>query len=281
MKNNMIESGKLPVKNDIRILYVLSLIIAFMVAFVSVIGILYPKSIYPSEDLFHTFFPNDIVNLIAGLPFLLISLWLAGRGKLIGLLCWPGAIFYVLYVYFPYIICVPFNILFIPYLVLFSLSIYTLIGIVAIIESNVVSQQLSGNVSARISGGILIGLAVLSISRQSALMVNTLINKTIMAPQLLAQCIDDFTLLPVLFLGGFFLWKKKPLGYVAGAGLLIVYGVLSLGLIPLLVIQSSLKNKPLDISAIIIVAVMALICLIPFAFFLKAVNNVNKTNGKK
>ena len=29
---------------------------------------------------------------------LLVSMWLTRRGKLIGLLCWPGALFYVLYV---------------------------------------------------------------------------------------------------------------------------------------------------------------------------------------
>lgn len=276
MKKTGINSELLPVRFDIKILYVSSLIIALMVAIISIIGILYQNSIYPTENLLHSFVPNDIVNLLAGFPLLLISVLLAWRGKLIGLLCWPGAIFYVLYVYFPYIICVPFNILFLPYLILFSLSIYTLIGIIVSIDGNAVSNYVSDIVLAKISGGILIGLSVLIVLRQTGLIVNALINKALIDPQELALWIDDFSIAsPAMFLGGFFLWKKKPLGYVVGAGLLIAYGVLSLGLIPFLVIQSHLKNTPIDLLAIVILAVMAVICLIPFSFFVRGANNMN------
>ena len=276
MKKTGINSELLPVRFDIKILYVSSLIIALMVAIISIIGILYQNSIYPTENLLHSFVPNDIVNLLAGFPLLLISVLLAWRGKLIGLLCWPGAIFYVLYVYFPYIICVPFNILFLPYLILFSLSIYTLIGIIVSIDGNAVSNYVSDIVLAKISGGILIGLSVLIVLRQTGLIVNALINKALIDPQELALWIDDFSIAsPAMFIGGFFLWKKKPLGYVVGAGLLIAYGVLSLGLIPFLVIQSHLKNTPIDLLAIVILAVMAVICLIPFSFFVRGANNMN------
>jgi hypothetical protein len=277
MDKNKTSSELLPVKSDIKILYVSSLIIAFMVAIISIIGILYQKSIYPTENLLHSFVPNDIVNLLAGFPLLLISVFLAWRGKLIGLLCWPGAIFYILYVYFPYIICVPFNILFLPYLILFSLSIYTLIGIIVSIDGNAVSNYITNIVPAKITGGILIGLSVLIVLRQTVLIVNALINKTIIDPQELALWIDDFSIAsPAMFIGGFFLWKNKPFGYVVGAGLLIVYGVLSLGLIPFLIIQSHLKNTPIDVGGIVVLAIMALICFIPFSFFVRGANNLNK-----
>ena len=59
MKNAQINSENLPVRFDIRILYILSLIIALMVAFVSVFGILYQNIIYPDENLLHSFVPND------------------------------------------------------------------------------------------------------------------------------------------------------------------------------------------------------------------------------
>ena len=172
MKKNIFKSDVLPLKYDLRILYTLSLVIALMVIITSVIGVLYQEKIYPTENLLHTFVPNDTLNLLAGLPFLLISIWLTWRGKLIGLLCWPGAIFYMIYVYFPYIICVPFNILFLPYLILFSLSIYTLIGIIVSIDGTDVSNQVSDTVPAKISGGILIGLGVLIILRQTGLIIN-------------------------------------------------------------------------------------------------------------
>lgn len=275
MKKIEFKSEVLPLRYDQKILYVLSLIIALMVAFVSVMGILYQNNIYPTESLLYTFVPNDIVNLLAGLPLLLISIWLTWRGKLIGLLCWPGAIFYIVYVYFPYIICVPFDFLFLPYLIIFSLSIYTLIGIIVSIDGTAVRNHVSDAVPAKISGGILIGLGVLIILRQTGLIVNALINKTIINPQELALWIDDFSVgSPAMLIGGFFLWKKKPLGYVVGAGLFIVYGILSLGLIPFLAIQSHLKNTSIDILAIIILIVMAVICLIPFVFFVRGANKI-------
>jgi len=273
----MIDSEMLPVRFNLRILYLLSLFIALLVTTVSVIGVIYQKSIYPTETLSNSFVPNDIVNMIAGLPLLLISLWLTWRGKLIGLLCWPGAIFYMLYVYFPYLICVPFNFLFLPYLILFSLCIYTLIWIIVSIDGNVIIKYLSDVVLAKISGGILIGLSVLIIIRQTGLIINALINKTLVEQQELALWITDFAIgSPAMFIGGFFLWKKKPLGYVVGPGLLIVYGILSLGLIPFLAIQSHLKNTSLDLSAIVILIVMAVICLIPFSFFVRGSMNMNK-----
>ncbi|MBA7474059.1 hypothetical protein ES707_19654 [subsurface metagenome] len=281
MKKTVIDPEILPVRFDIRILYASSLIIALMVVIVSVIGVLYQKSIYPTENLLHSFVPNDIVNLVVGLPLLLISIWLTWRGKLIGLLCWPGAIFYMLYVYFPYIICVPFNILFLPYLVLFSLSIYTLIGIIVSIDGNAVSNYVSDIIPAKIFGGILVGLSVLIVLRQTGLIVNALINKTLIDPQELALWIDDFSIAsPAMFIGGFFLWKKKPLGYVVGAGLFITYGILSFGLIPFLAIQSHLKNTSIDLLAIVILIVMAVICLIPFLFFVRAANKMNNLKKK-
>ena len=253
-----------------------SLLIALLVTTVSVIGIIYQKSIYPTENLLYSFVPNDIVNLVAGLPLLLVSLWLAWRGKLICLLCWPGAIFYMLYVYFPYLICIPFNILFLPYLITFSLWIYTLIGIIVSIDGNVVTKYLLDIIPAKISGGILIGLSILIIIRQTGLMFNALINKTLIDQQELAIWITDFVIgSPVMLIGGFFLWKKKPLGYVVGAALFIAYGILSLGLIPYLSIQSNLKNTSVDIPAIVILIVMAVICLLPFSFFVRGANKMN------
>jgi hypothetical protein len=56
-----------------------------------------------------------IIILVLGLPILLGSLWLVRRGNLIGLLCWPGALFLL-------------------YLFLVTLSAYTIIGVVSSIE---------------------------------------------------------------------------------------------------------------------------------------------------
>ena len=66
--------------------YQVSAIIAILMTIASVSGLLFSSTIYPTDDVLQTFFANDVVNLLIGLPILIGSMWLSWRGKLIGLL---------------------------------------------------------------------------------------------------------------------------------------------------------------------------------------------------
>ncbi|MGB3701833.1 MAG: hypothetical protein WA997_11235, partial [Anaerolineales bacterium] len=134
MNTKNLNTTNLPVNCDLRLLYASSLVIALLMIIASVVGILYPTIIYSHEGLQEAFIPNDVVNLIIGVPILLGSLWLAHRGKLIGLLFWPGALFYVFYTYVVYLLSMPLNAAFLLDLTLVSLSAYTMIGLVACID---------------------------------------------------------------------------------------------------------------------------------------------------
>jgi hypothetical protein len=258
-------STSLATTHNVTVVYVLSLIIGLLMAISSVAGIMYQTSLYPTEELRSWLVNNDLFNLVVGLPFLLISMWLARRGKLIGLLCWPGALYYVLYVYVAYVIGAPFGALFLPHLLLATLSAYTLIGLMASIDGEVVRQKLVGTVPARTTGGILLALALLIHLREVGLIVSALIDQTPVAPSELAQWIDDFAVgCPALLGLGIALWLRRALGYVGGAGLLLAYGILSLSLVPIMV-----SGSPVDVAGIVIVAVMAGLCFVPFAFFVR------------
>jgi hypothetical protein len=263
-------SDPLPVTRHLTLAYVVSFLIACIMAVASVAGLLYQAVIYPTRELLLSFAPSDAFNLLVGLPILLGSMWLARRGVLIGLLCWPGALFYVLYMYVPYLIGVPFNVLFLPYLVLVALTAYTLIGLVASIDGELVRQRLTGIVPARTSGGILTGLAILIIVRQTAVIVTALTSQTPVDTPELSSWITDFTVaIPLLLVSGILLWRRKALGYVAGTGLLLGYGVLALSLIPFFVLQARYTASPVDVTGIVAVLVMAALCFIPFAFFVR------------
>jgi hypothetical protein len=86
-----------PIKHNLRLGYICSLVTAFGIAAVSAAGLvwgaggLYPAT--PPSVLVSR--AGDATNLIVILPSLLASMWLARRGSLIGLLLWPGALFYV------------------------------------------------------------------------------------------------------------------------------------------------------------------------------------------
>lgn len=256
---------RMPFKNNIRFLLAASFIIALIVGIVSVVGIKYQQNIYQTESLVNTFVPNDIINLLIGLPFMLISLLLVLKGKLTGLLCWPGALFYFMYVYFPYIICVPISFLTILYLIIFSSSIYTLIGVIVNIDGNALDKQMSDTIPVKILGGILTAMGILIIIRQTVLFGNAIINDKRIVIQELAVLIDDFAFgSPALIICGVLLWNKKSLGYIIAPGLYLVNGILSVGLIPFMIIQSHLKNVSLDILSIGVLFIMSVICIVPF-----------------
>src|SRR5512134_1119176 len=109
MNRQQVRMINLPIKGDISLIYIFSFLIAILMAVVSIIGLRYRTLIYPTDDLIRTFVSNDVVNLCIGLPILLGSMWLAWRGKLIGLLCWVGALFFVLYNYIAYVFAMPLN----------------------------------------------------------------------------------------------------------------------------------------------------------------------------
>jgi len=263
-------SDRLPITRDLTLAYMLSLIIALVMTVASVVGLLYQTLIYPTDELLLSKIPLDVFNLVVVLPILLGSMWLARRGKLIVLLCWPGALFYVLYIYVIYVIGMPFNALFLPYIALVTLSAYTLIGLVASIDGEAVRQRLTGVVPARTSGGILAGLAILIIVRQIAVIVTALTSQTPVDTLELPSWIADFAVaVPALLVSGILLWRRKAIGYVASAGLLLGYGVLALGLIPFMVLQARYTASPIDVAGIVVVLVMAALCFIPFAFFVR------------
>lgn len=261
----------LPVVRDLRPAYLFSLIVALLMVATAVVGLIYRPAIYPSEELLLSFVPSDAFSLAVGAPILLGAMWLARRGKVIGLLGWPGALFYVLYMYLPYVIGIPFGVLFLLHLLLVVLSAYTLAGLVAAIDGEAVRRQMAGSVPVKSSAGVLIGLALLVAARQTALIVASLMNQTpVSLPETLAWIADFTVAVPMLLVGGVQLWQCKALGYAAGAGLLLGYGLLALSLVPFFVLQARITTAPLDVGGLVTVLVMAALCFVPLAFFARA-----------
>ena len=266
--------NNLPVKRDLRSIYTLSLIIALLMAVSSVAGILFQSKIYPSDELLSTFMSNDVVNLLIGLPIILGSMFLTMRKKLIGLLLWPGALFFVLYNYLIYVLAMPFNLAFLLDLVLVTLSLYTIIALVASIDGESIRKKLSGKVHEKISGGILVGMGVLFLLQVVGVMIAALGNQTSIAGTELATNVSDFLISPALVIGGILLWRLKDFGYVSGLGLLFQLSMLFIGLIMFLVIQAVLMVTPFALVDVVVIAIMGLIGFVPFVLFARGVSRI-------
>lgn len=271
MSSNHDQQTAMPIKHDLTLLYAISSLIVLLVATVSVAGLLYRSTIYPTEELLRAFVPNDMVNLLIGLPILISSMWLSWHGKWLGLLCWPGALFFVLYNYIIYVFASRLNWTFLFYLALVMLSVYSLISFVACLDRKVVQQRLSGSVPEKFAGGVFAGLGLLFFLRSIGVIVSALITETLIADTELATNTSDFFITPAWVIGGILLWQRKALGYVAGLGLLFQASMLFIALIICLLLTPCLTTAPFAIADVIVVFAMGLICFISFALFARGV----------
>jgi len=261
----------LPVTRSLTLASVLSLVVAVLVALASAAGLLNPSLVYPADELRLSFVSNDVVNLVVGLPALIGSMWLARRGKLVGLLLWPGALFYAVYNYIAYLFGVPFIVLYPVYLIIFTLGVYTTIILMASTDARAVGRQLRGAVPDRLAGGVITGLGILFLFRAVGVIASALVSQTPGGPPDLPVLIADFFTTGAWILGGILLWRREDLGYVAGLGLLFQASTLFLGLILFLVIQPLMTAAPFSLTDIVVVIIMGLPCFIPFTLFLRGV----------
>jgi len=261
----------LPLTYNLAHLYSLSAAIAVLMAIASTAGILFPSVLYPSEKLRIGFVATDALNLIAGLPILLTSMWLTRRGLLAGLLCWPGALLYTLYVYISYM-ALPMSAFLVPHMVLVALSAYSTIAIIARIDCHSVRDQLDDAVPARTTGWILTVVAIAVMTYQIVNMVSTLSGQVPPSSMDLVQWIDDLLIgSPAVLAGGYLLLRRKPLGYATGAALLLMCSLLFVGVIPAMVLQALSVNTPIDLIGILVVLVTGMVCFMPFGLYVRGV----------
>ena len=202
---------------------------------------------------------------------LLGSLWLARRGSLIGLLFWPGVLFYALYWYVLYLTGAPFSVLFLVYVPLVTLSAFTTIGLVSSIDGEEVRRRLSEAVPARVIGTILVVLGLLTLAQDaSGALITALVEDAPADPAARSVWIVDLALqAPTVIAGGVLLWHHQPLGYVAGAGLLLQYGLSAVGFVAGMVLESVLAGSPLDAATSIVLLAFGAVCCVPLAFFVR------------
>lgn len=271
MNTHQSHSGTLPTKNRLLSIYIPSLVIAALMTIVSIAGIKYHTLIYPNKELSQAFVPNDVVNLLIGLPILLISMWLARHGKWIGLLCWAGALFFTLYSYLIYVFAMPVGWAFLGHLLLVMLSAYTLIRLVVSIDGKTVQQKLAGAVPERFAGAVLAGLGSLFLLRAIGVIASAFSRGVSLAEVELATSLADFLTTPAWIIGGILLWRRRELGYVTGLGLLFQASMLFIALIAVLLLQPILQAAPLAVNDIIVVSLMGLVCFVPFVLFARGV----------
>jgi len=261
----------LPIHRDIKTPLSLSMVIAVLMGVMSLVGLIFPGRIYPSEAMRQTYMTNDLINILIGLPYLLVSIYLTRRGKLIGLLLWPGALLYVLYNYAAYVMGMPFGWTLIANWIIVLLSAYVFFEILRQIDKAAVKTQLEGLVPRKTASWFLLVFGVIFIFRAVSMIAQAFIDQIPLPLTELGVLIADIILSTCWVIGGVLLLRQKPFGYVSGLGLLFAAGLLFVGLILFLLVQPILTSVPFAPVDVLVVFIMGLVCFIPCALYMRGV----------
>jgi hypothetical protein len=201
---------------------VLSAGVVIVFAVSSIAGLVLGQDLYGAEApsvLVST--GGDAANLVVVLPVLVAALWLARRGSFTGLLLWPGALFYVLYVELIYLVAGPFSVLSFTYAAAVVGSAALLIGFLASADVTRVRDRLVG-VPAR---GLGVAMVVIALAAYAGLIANAAssIGQLPVDEGFRGQwAIDMVVGTPALLAGGLLLWRRHPFGYLLAPGLFLV-----------------------------------------------------------
>jgi hypothetical protein len=187
------------------------------------------RGLYRNDTLFSaaTFRGTDVVTLLVSLPLLVFAFVLYRRGSLRGGLLLSGALTYFLYIGASMTFGAAFNSLFLVYTALFSASLFALIYTLTAIDL----QELSDHVSPRLPRRGMAVFLFLAGLGTLGLWLSDLIGPLTagLAPELLGPYTTMFTygfdsalITPAAVLIGFYLLRRKSVGYLLAAPVLIL-----------------------------------------------------------
>ena len=258
--------------NSTTVLFLCSIVAVFMAA-LSGLGLAFPEWFYPSPEIAELFLTNDLVNVIIGSLFFLISLLLFYKDKLIGTLLLPGTLIYVIYNYFAYLLGKPFSWSSVGNLLLFFLSIFVLFHTLRSIDHHKVKSILENGVAERFSGWVLILFGVAFIALALSEIIPGILDGSIPPLGVKAVSMADILVSIGWVLGGVLLVQHRALGYSLGLGLLLAASSLFVGLILYFFLAPLITGRIFDWFEVLTVSVMGMICFVPSALFVRGVVN--------
>ena len=173
---------------------------------------------------------QDFVSLVFGVPLLLVSVHLARRGSVRGLLAWLGGLGYVTYSYL-YIFGIAYNELFLVYLALLFMSASTLIRALIALDPLVVWASFDEGAPTRSVARFLAGFGIVLGALWGVQAVVATVSGNVPSsvtssghPTAVVFILDLGLMVPLFWIGGRMLRRGEPWGFVL-AGILLVKGI--------------------------------------------------------
>ncbi len=161
---------------------------------------------------------NDLVMLVLGLPLLALSFRMSRRGSLRGHLLLTGTLGFILYTYITMCFGTAYNVFFLVYVALFSLSLFAFVLSMMAFDL----PSLPGRFSERLPRGWIAGLlffaavflALAWLGRIGATCAPGAVPELENVTSMFIQAMDLGIIVPLCVLGGLLLLRRQPWGYL-------------------------------------------------------------------
>ena len=233
-----------------NIVYRLSWLMLCIMILQSVLGLVFHDYYRDVEWIMLTWYGNDAVTLMLGVPLLGWGLILSMRERNRGHLIWLGLLGYNIYNYAFYLFGAALNVFFPLYLIMMILSIVILVLLLSNDFASRIAKQFNLRTPVRLIGGYLIfvgvGLTSVWLGIWAAYVFKNI--PTPVEPEAfkLVAALDITLMVPALIFGGLLLWRKSIWGYTIAsiAGIQATLYLTILAVNSIVSIQSGLAEAP-------------------------------------
>jgi hypothetical protein len=223
-----------------QIIYLNSILIAILSAITTLSGLFW-KGFYQKEtvSMAAQAMGQDLITLIVAIPLLLLSVYLIRSNSLRGQLLWMGTIFYFLYTYASLSFLASYNQLFLLYVALFSLSLYTFVYGLLSLNLEAIKNSITTGVTIKAAAVFTIFMAVMLAFMWLSMIMGSLISGTTPAiletyTTLVIQALDLGVLVPAAIITGLLLLKGRAWGYALMSILLVKISLLGTAILSMI-----------------------------------------------
>ena len=224
---------------------------------------------------------QDYVTLFLGVPLLILSLYLSRKGCLKGQLLLTGTLGYFLYTYASYSFLSMYNSLFLVYVILMSASFFAFTLAMMSFEVSKLNLFFKEKLPVKLIGGFLLFASFTFGMMWLGKIIKPLINHT--PPEgiehyttLVIQALDLGFVVPIGFIAGILLIKRRPFGFLLGPMIIIkdITLLTALTAMVLLQLQAGVEVQPIVVALVIGLNIIVIYLMV---LILKNVKEVSGT----
>ncbi|WP_254662822.1 hypothetical protein [Haladaptatus sp. W1] len=247
--------------------YVLSSVaILLLTVAATSVGLFVPGFYRDAPVLLPQVYGQDLLTLTVAVPALAISLYFSTKGSSRAYVVWLGVMGYLLYTYGSYAFMTAFNELYLVYVTLLWLSLFTFVGGMARLDAEELKRSV-GDMPVRSYVGFQLLFVVLILFLWLSVIVPATLAGSVPesileagVPTNVIYSLDLGILVPAFALSAYWLRKRRPWGYAFTAILLVKVATLG-GAVMAMVVFTIRAGQPIPLAQIVIFGTLTIVSI--------------------